>query len=81
MALIPYNIEGDPTETGVYACRVPMNECPDLLEDRFLMWFDGSWGYLRSDAKYRGPVLGWIGPLQRRMPSNIGVQGCPRAED
>jgi len=67
MSLIQYNIESDPTETGVYACRVPMGGSDFLLEDKFLMWMNGSWGYLRSDQSYRGDVLGWIGPLQRRL--------------
>jgi len=76
MPLIQYNIEDDPIETGVYACRVPMDGCPTLLEDEFLMWHNGSWGYLSSDQKYRGPVIGWIGPLQRRMISNAAVTGA-----
>lgn len=64
MSLVTYNT-GEPEEVGVYACRVPMAESPGLHEDEFLMWFNGSWGYLGSDARYRGTVIGWVGPLQR----------------
>lgn len=71
MPLITYN-QGDPTETGVYACRVPCDYDDFLQEDIFLMWFEGRWGYQRSDQNYRGEVLGWVGPLQRRVP----VAGC-----
>lgn len=70
MPIIEYNTNSNPTETGVYACRVPMDVNPDLLEDKFLMWIDGRWGYLRSDQYYRGVVLGWIGPLRRQLVSN-----------
>lgn len=73
MPLVKYNTESKPAEVGVYACRVPMEGCPSLFEDKFLMWFDGSWGYLRSDQKYRGQVAGWVGPLQRLMPSNVSI--------
>ena len=65
--LVKYN-KGQPTEQGVYACRV---ENPDagfpLLHDRFLIWINGRWSYLGSDQYYRGKVLGWVGPLQRKM--------------
>lgn len=70
--MIYYNTLSDPTTTGVYACRVPMDQCPGLYEDKFLMWFEGNWSYLSSDAKYRGEVTGWIGPLQRRMTNTGG---------
>jgi hypothetical protein len=56
-----------PTETGVYACRVPDDIRLGLAKDVFLMWFDSRWGYLGSDQRYRGEVLGWVGPLQRRI--------------
>lgn len=72
MPLITYNETDDPTENGVYACRVPRVNVPGLYEDEFLMWYDGRWGYLGSDQRYRGEVFGWIGPLQRRMSSNDG---------
>ena len=75
MVLIQYNMVDDPTEVGVYACRIPMTECPELLEDKFLMWYDNKWCYLRSDAIYRGAVLGWIGPLQRRMTGGTDKTG------
>ena len=76
-ALVRYNV-GSPTETGVYACRVPnqlayANKVPILgirptdVEDKFLMWHEGKWWYLGSDQRYRGPVLGWVGPLERKV--------------
>lgn len=67
MALIAYNTTGAPTENGVYACRVPHKHIPELCADEFFMWYDGRWKYCGSDQKYRGEVLGWIGPLQRRF--------------
>lgn len=57
---------GNPVVTGVYACRVPDDEICGYFDDLFLMWLDGKWGYLGSDQKYRGEVVGWIGPLARR---------------
>lgn len=65
--LIQYNTEADPTEVGVYACRVPMVPTLDLLEDKFLLWYEGKWWYSLSDQRYRGEVSGWIGPLARRV--------------
>lgn len=67
MPVIAYECDADPTESGVYACRVPMDGVPGFLQDRFLMWLEGAWSYPGSDQKYRGPVIGWIGPLQRRL--------------
>lgn len=66
MPLVTYNA-GTPTETGVYACRVPCDDMPGFFEDKFLMWFSGKWGYIGSDQNYRGEVAGWIGPLQRKL--------------
>lgn len=68
MSLINYNTTGDPVMPGVYACRVPMDECPGLYEDKFLVWSEGDWCHKNSDQTYRGEVTGWIGPLQRKMP-------------
>lgn len=62
--MITYNTESDPIEVGVYACRVAGIF---LLEDKFLMWFDNRWSYIGSDQRYRGEVVGWIGPLQRKI--------------
>lgn len=57
---------GEPTEVGVYACRVPFaGLAGHLHEDVFLMWLDGCWNYVTSDQTYRGKVFGWIGPLPR----------------
>lgn len=68
MSVVPYNTEGAPKETGVYACRIPDDELGSpFLKDKFLMWFDGKWSHIGSDQNYRGAVLGWIGPLQRKM--------------
>jgi hypothetical protein len=64
--LIPYN-QGTPVYTGVYACRLCELDNPAFLEDAFLMWHDGEWSYLRSDQRCRREVLGWIGPLQRKI--------------
>lgn len=65
--LVRYTTGVDPTTVGVYACRVPMDGPSRLLDDEFLLWSDGSWYYCGSDQQYRGQVLGWVGPLQRRM--------------
>mgnify|MGYP003394872013 CR=1 FL=1 len=65
--LIKYNT-GTPTENGVYACRIPQgHDYSGLLEDKFLMWYHGTWSYLRSDLNYRGRIVGWIGPLPRKQ--------------
>lgn len=64
--MIKYSIEQDPTENGVYACRVVVGSSP-FFEDIFLLRMDGQWWHLGSDCKYRRDVAGWIGPLQRKM--------------
>lgn len=57
---------GTPTETGVYACRVPYAQiAAGLCDDVFLTWFEGRWYYTGGSERYRGEVLGWIGPLPR----------------
>ena len=66
--LIKYS-QGDPSAVGVYACRVPSDSIPGFYEDKFLMWMSNVWSYPGSDSRYRGEVVGWIGPLQRRMVS------------
>jgi hypothetical protein len=40
-----------------------MERAAGMLEDKFLMWFEGLWGFLGSDQNYRGKAVGWIGPL------------------
>lgn len=65
--MIKYNVDVNPTEVGVYACRIPHATVNGLLEDKFLMWFDGRWSHIGSDQRYRGIVAGWIGSLQRRI--------------
>lgn len=66
--MIEYNIDNDPTEIGVYACRVPDM---GFSKDIFLLWFDGRWSYVGSDQRYRGHVNGWIGPLQRKLITKV----------
>ena len=59
----------DPRYTGVYAVRVPLDFCMTnpLHEDKFLYWNNDvkDWYYLSSTERYRGTVIGWIGPLER----------------
>jgi hypothetical protein len=62
--LVTY-FEGEPTDTGMYACRIPLALDGHLCKDVFLMWVNGRWWYPSSDASYRGEVLGWLGPLER----------------
>lgn len=69
--MINYNTKDQPTEMGVYACRVE-SDIQGWYDDEFLFWQSGRWGYISSDQRYRGKVLGWIGPLQRRMPAPEG---------
>jgi hypothetical protein len=66
MPLIEYNQHQEPEEVGVYACRIP-GTVPGLLEDLFLLWSQNQWWFYGSDQRYRGEVIGWVGPLQRRM--------------
>lgn len=67
---VQYNT-GNPTEVGVYAIRAEDVDFvgSGLLRDYFLMWHGGHWWYLRSNSKFRSEVLGWIGPLARKMPT------------
>ena len=68
MSIVEYWIGVDPIEEGTYACRVPMDAAPPgWLEDRFLFWDGHRWGYPISSQRYRGEVIGWIGPLQRQL--------------
>lgn len=66
MALVEYD-RGAPTEHGVYACRVRDDLCPHLLKDIFLLWYEGRWSYLGSDQWFRDDVLGFVGPLARKL--------------
>lgn len=63
--LIQYE-RGTTTKTGVYACRVPA-EFQGFLKDVFLLWMDDYWSYLCSDQRYRGEILGFVGPLAREL--------------
>lgn len=68
MSIVEYWIGVDPIEKGTYACRVPMDDAPSgWLEDKFLFWDGHRWGYPSSDQRYRGEVIGWIGPLRRQL--------------
>lgn len=69
-----YEEFGDPTETGVYACRVDHPRMSGFCADAFLMWFNGEWGFLNSDQRFRGEVHGWIGPLPRLNPYRETVE-------
>lgn len=80
MPPIEYNI-GTPTESGVYACRLPLYGTNGLHEDKFLTWAEGRWCYPGSDQGYRGEVTGWIGPLQRRMKPKVTADTLERRED
>jgi hypothetical protein len=75
--MITYTTDTDPTQTGVYACRVPMDDSV-LMEDKFLMWFEGRWSYPGSDQRYRGEVIGWVGPLQRKIVKAEVNHNCCR---
>lgn len=71
--------KGHPVFTGVYACRVPLTPNDEaggqapikLHSDVFLMYRHGVWTYCGSDQKYRGEVTGWIGPLRRKMETEV----------
>jgi len=65
--MITYEIDEEPAVNGVYACRVASGIADGMLEDKFLMYYNGRWTYTGSDQGYRGLVPGWIGPLQRRF--------------
>lgn len=67
MSVIEYTVGERPAESGVYACRVQSDVGPSWLEDKFLLWDGQSWWHLRSSIQYRDDVIGWIGPLQRRL--------------
>ncbi len=60
--------KGNPKLAGMYACRIrALYRSEKVLNDLFLMWIDQKWFYPSSDSEYKGKVLGWIGPLQRKV--------------
>lgn len=65
--MIKYNTTDEPSKPGVYACRIQDRDIPDLFEDIFFTWSSKKWHYPGSDQTFRGKVLGWIGPLDRRL--------------
>lgn len=67
MAIVDYTTDKDPSEVGVYACRVPLHGLETLLEDKFLIWIENAWWHIGSDQRYRGEVIGWVGPLRRKF--------------
>lgn len=57
---------GDPDRVGVYACRF----IADVGEqDQFLEWDGAHWRWARNyvPLQEQGRVVGWIGPLQRKL--------------
>lgn len=66
---IPYQ-KGTPDAFGVYAVRVPCPHGSGMLTDMFLIWDStvAHWFYCGSDQRYRGEVVGFLGPLQRKAP-------------
>jgi|MudIll2142460700_1097286.scaffolds.fasta_scaffold948933_1 hypothetical protein len=61
---IQYVTNSLPVADGVYACRVGTDL---LIEDVFLVWMDDRWWHLASALQCKEEVLGWIGPLARRV--------------
>ena len=61
---------GTPSQTGVYACRIPIPHTR-FWDDRFMLWYNDEWSYYGSDQHYRHipgtPEIRWIGPLQRKL--------------
>jgi len=63
--LIKYRT-GTPVFTGVYACRVRVGSTGTT--DAFIVWNNGQWVANNMDfGPFMGTVLGWLGPLQRRI--------------
>ena len=65
MDTLKYETEYEPCINGVYACRVP-SDLEQFQDDKFLTWCNGEWSHKGSPLRYRGDVLGWIGPLDRK---------------
>lgn len=56
---------GEPIFSGVYACRVRKE---GVTVDAFVVRNDGRWVvYSAGYEPFFGNVLGWLGPLQRRI--------------
>lgn len=68
--MITYKTTGKPQEHGVYACRVVGAEAQAETLDEFLHWGKEGWTR-RSGEIFRGKVLGYIGPLQRKLPAQF----------
>ncbi len=57
---------GNPVFSGVYACRVQREG--STVVDAFIVRNDGRWVvYGANYEPFFGNVLGWLGPLQRRI--------------
>lgn len=58
-------IDGDsPSENGKYLCWVNPDCDVPFAKQVLLMWIDGDWFYLGSDARYRDVIYGYAGPIQ-----------------
>jgi len=68
--VISYNIGTKIPSHGMYACRV-VGATANLLEDRFLQWDANGWS--QDGIKFRGEVVGWVGPLQRNPSRRKGA--------
>lgn len=64
--MISYVQNSLPLKEGVYVCKIE-GTVPNLFEDVFLTWFKGNWFQCFSELKFKGKVLGWIGPLPRKL--------------
>lgn len=82
VGLIPLQ-SGMPAVPGVYACRVPIEGLryagnPFALTDKFLMWHEGRWYFPKSTEGYRGEVVAFAGPLQRKLPPQSEKPDAPQ---
>lgn len=53
--------KGLPEKFGMYVVYVFLIK--SIIERKLLMFCNDVWFYPSSDQKYRGEILGWIGPL------------------
>jgi len=63
---LKYVTDRNPTRPGMYACRIRVQ---DQTSDKFLRFVDGEWEPPEQGLPWsQQSILGWIGPLQRRIP-------------
>jgi len=55
--------EGNPPTAGMYLAYVDDQFQTTFAARILLLWHGRQWNYPMSDARYRGHVYGWIGPL------------------